>query len=269
MAAPEKPIAIVTGAAQGIGLGIARALALASHRVMMGDVDRERLEQSARALQTDGGDVVAQPLDVTNPDEWASALAALDARWGRLDTLVNNAGISPRGTAESTDLALWDLTLAINLKGAWLGAKACLPWLKTSQGVILNIGSTRSTRPMPGLFSYVVSKAGLWGMTRQLAVEYLHAGVRCNMIAPGWVDTPNERLLQARHGRPDFPAGVANLTTPEQVGAAAVYLASPAARTISGVTLYLDSGLHVADEAGMVFFPETRPLPFPQRIDEE
>ncbi len=269
MTAPsEKPIAIVTGAAQGIGLGIARALALASHRVMMADIDQDRLGQSARAIQAEGGEVVPQPLDVTKPDDWDRALATVGARWGGLDVLVNNAGISPRGTAESTDLALWDLTLAVNLKGAWLGAKSALPWLKKSRGVILNIGSTRSTRPMPGLFSYVVSKAGLWGMTRQLAVEYLHAGVRCNMIAPGWVDTANERLLQARHGRPDFPAGVSNLTTPEQVGAAAVYLASPAARTISGVILYLDSGLHVADEAGMVFFPESRALPFPQRIDE-
>lgn len=267
-ATDEKPTAIVTGAAQGIGLGIARALAQASYRVMMGDVDREQLETAARALQAEGGDVVAQPLDVTKPDDWRTALVALDSRWGRLDVLVNNAGVSPRGTAESTDSALWDLTLNVNLKGAWLGAKEALPLLKQSRGAILNIGSTRATRPMPGLFSYVVSKAGLWGMTRQLAVEYLHAGVRCNMIAPGWVDTLNERKLQARHGRPDFPAGVSNLTTPEQVGAAAVYLASPAARSISGATLYLDSGLHVADDAGMVFFPETRELPFPQRIDE-
>ena len=78
---------------------------------------------------------------------------------------------------------------------------------------------------MPGLFSYVVSKAGLWGMTQQVAVEYLLDGITCNMIAPGWVDTPNERRIQAQHGRPDFPAGIRNLTTPDEIGAAVVYLA--------------------------------------------
>jgi len=265
----EQATAIVTGAAQGIGLGIAQALARASYRVLLTDVADTLAEQAAQDLRAEGHEALAQPLDVTDPDAWSRALAALECAWGRLDVLVNNAGISPRGTAESTDLALWDRTLAINLKGAWLGVKACLPWLKTSRGVILNIGSTRSTRPMPGLFSYIVSKAGLWGMTRQLAVEYLAAGVRCNMIAPGWVDTANERLLQQKHGRPDFPQGVSNLTTPEQVGAAAVYLASPAARPINGVILYLDSGLHVADDAGMVFFPQSTNLPFPQRIGED
>jgi NAD(P)-dependent dehydrogenase (short-subunit alcohol dehydrogenase family) len=108
---------------------------------------------------------------------------------------------------------------------------------------------------MPGLFPYVTSKAGLWGLTRQVAAECLNDGVTCNMVAPGWVDTPGERVIQAAHGRPDFPRGVQNLTTAEDVGAAVVFLASPAGRKVNGVTLYLDSGLHVADDAGMVYLP--------------
>ena len=87
---------------------------------------------------------------------------------------------------------------------------------------------------MPGLFSYVVSKAGLWGLTQQVAVEYLNESITCNMIAPGWVDTPNERLIQAKYGRPDFPAGIRNLTTPEEIGAAVVFLASPRAERSTG-----------------------------------
>jgi NAD(P)-dependent dehydrogenase (short-subunit alcohol dehydrogenase family) len=119
---------------------------------------------------------------------------------------------------------------------------------------------------MPGLFSYVVSKAGMWGLTQQVAVECLNDGVTCNMIAPGWVDTPNERKIQARHGRPDFPEGIRNLTTPEEIGAAVLYLASEPARKINGVILYLDSGLHVADDAGMVHLPERRRPPYEQRV---
>ena len=188
-------------------------------------------------------------------------------RWGGIDLLVNNAGISPRGTAESTDEALWERTLGINLKGAWLGIKAALPSLRSRRGTIVNIGSTRATRPMPGLFSYVISKAGLWGLTQQVAVEYLNEGVTCNMVAPGWVDTPNERRIQVRYGFPDFPAGIRNLTTPEEIGAAVVYLASPPARKINGVILYLDAGLHIADDAGMVHLAERSQPPFVQRIE--
>ncbi len=120
---------------------------------------------------------------------------------------------------------------------------------------------------MPGLFSYVVSKAGLWGLTQQVAVEYLVDGITCNMIAPGWVDTPNERRIQAQYGRPDFPAGIRNLTTPEEIGAAVVYLASPAGCKINGVILYLDAGLQIADDAGMVYLPDRSRPPYEQRIE--
>ncbi len=140
--------------------------------------------------------------------------------------------------------------------------------MRQRRGTIINIGSTRATRPMPGLFSYVVSKAGLWGLTQQVAVEYLADGVTCNMIAPGWVDTPNERLIQARFGRPDFPAGIRNLTTPEEIGAAVVYLASADGRKINGVILYLDAGLQIADDAGMVYLPDRSRPPYEQRIEE-
>jgi NAD(P)-dependent dehydrogenase (short-subunit alcohol dehydrogenase family) len=154
------------------------------------------------------------------------------------------------------------------LKGAWLGIKAAIPFLRQRRGMIINIGSTRATRPIPGLFSYVVSKAGLWGLTQQVAVEYLSDGINCNMIAPGWVDTPNERLIQARYGRPDFPEGIRNLTTPEEIGAATIYLASRHGRKINGVILYLDSGLQVADDAGMVYLPDRVRPPYEQRIGE-
>lgn len=253
---PAVPrIALVTGAAQGIGLGIAAALGRAGLKVVLADIDGASAVRSAEDLARQGRAALGLTLDVTRADDWSRALAETTARWGGLDVLVNNAGISPRGTMESTDEALWDRTLAVNLKGPWLGIKTALPWLRERRGTIVNIGSTRATRPMPGLFSYVTSKAGLLGLTRQVAAETLELGMTCNMVAPGWVDTPGERLIQAAHGRPDFPAGVQNLTTSEDVGAAVVFLVSPAGRKVNGVILYLDSGLHVADDAGMVYLP--------------
>src|SRR4051812_32349308 len=251
----SQPVALVTGAGQGIGLGIARALCLAGMKVALADIDGDAVARSAAVLRAEGCEAWDVPLDVTEADGWARALAALEGRWGGLDVLVNNAGISPRGTAETTDEALWERTLAVNLKGPWLGIKAFLPTLRARRGTVINVGSTRATRPMPGLFSYVTSKAALWGLTQQVAVEYLETGPTCNMVAPGWVDTPGERLIQAAHGRPEFPAGVQNLTTPEEVGAAVAYLASPVGRKVNGVILYLDSGLHIADDAGMVYLP--------------
>jgi NAD(P)-dependent dehydrogenase (short-subunit alcohol dehydrogenase family) len=264
----ERNIALVTGAAQGIGLGIARALCAADYRVLMADIEDNLLSQRTAELTEQGGEAVSQHLDVTSSSDWQRALDLVAARWEGLDVLVNCAGISPRGTALSTNESLWNQTLAINLKGPWLGIKAALPQLQQRQGTIINIGSTRATRPMPGLFSYVVSKAGLWGLTQQVAVEYLNDGITCNMIAPGWVDTPNERLIQARFGRPDFPAGIRNLTTPEDIGAAVVYLASIPGRRINGVILYLDSGLQIADDAGMVYLPDRVRPPYEQRTAE-
>jgi NAD(P)-dependent dehydrogenase (short-subunit alcohol dehydrogenase family) len=264
----ERNIALVTGAAQGIGLGIASALCAANYRVLLADIEDDLLSQRTAELTEQGGEAVSQHLDVTSSSDWERALDLVASRWEGLDVLVNCAGISPRGTALSTNESLWNQTLAINLKGPWLGIKAALPQLQQRQGTIINIGSTRATRPMPGLFSYVVSKAGLWGLTQQVAVEYLNNGITCNMIAPGWVDTPNERLIQARFGRPDFPAGIRNLTTPEDIGAAVVYLASIPGRRINGVILYLDSGLQIADDAGMVYLPDRVRPPYEQRTAE-
>jgi 3-oxoacyl-[acyl-carrier protein] reductase len=251
-----RSVALVTGAGRGIGLGIVEALACAGLKVALGDIDADSVARAADRLRAQGREVLGLSLDVTRADDWSRAVAEVTGRWGCLDVLVNNAGISPRGTVGSTDEALWDRTLAINLKGPWLGIRAALPWLKQGRGTVINVGSTRATRPMPGLFPYVTSKAGLLGLTRQVAAECLETGPTCNMLAPGWVDTPGERVIQAAHGRPDFPRGVQNLTTSEELGDAAVFLASPAGRKINGVILYMDAGLHIADDAGMVYLPQ-------------
>ncbi len=248
-----KPIALVTGAAQGVGLGIAQVLARSGFRVILGDLDHAIATHEANQLCHAGAEATAVLLDVSSARSWDRAVQEIEAGWGRLDLLVNNAGISPRGTPESVDEQLWDLTLAVNLKGPWLGIKRCWQLLKATRGTIVNIGSTRATRPRRGLFVYGVSKAGLLGLTKQVAVDCLDDGLTCNMVAPGWVDTPGERRLQAKHGNPNFPAGVRNLIDPVDIGQTVLFLTTPAGRRINGIILYVDAGLHCADDVSQIF----------------
>ncbi|MBX6313136.1 MAG: SDR family oxidoreductase [Isosphaeraceae bacterium] len=255
MALLSPSVALVTGAGRGIGLGIARALAESGRRVALADLDEESAAREAARLRAEGREAIGLALDVVCAAAWERAVAEVSTRWQGLDVLVNNAGISPRSTIESTDEALWDRTLGINLRGPWLGIRAALPWLRRSQGAIINIGSTHATLPMRGLFAYTVSKAGLLGLTRQVAIELLDDGVTCNMIAPGWVASPGEKAIQAAEGRPDFPAGIRNMSSPEDVGAAVLFLISEAARRITGELLHLDGGLHAFGDVALVHFP--------------
>jgi len=260
-------VAIVTGAAQGVGLGIAQVLASKGIAVALADVQADQAESEAEALRQKGFQAIGMGLDVVSAENWTEAIQKTEQHFGALDVLVNNAGISPRGTAEKTDEALWDRCMDINLKGSWLGIKAALPGFRARNfGRIINIGSTRSTRPLRGLFAYGVSKAGMLAMTQQVAVEYVNDGVTSNMVAPGWVDTPGERILQQRHGRPDFPAGLKNLITPGDVGDAAWYLVGPSGDRVNGLVLYLDAGLAVADDAGMIYLPDAQHNRYEQRL---
>lgn len=250
----DRTTALVTGAGRGIGLGIARCLAEAGLKVAITDVDGDAARREAERLSTPQHEAIGLALDVSSPPDWERVRNAVLARWSRLDVLVNNAGISPRGTAESTDEALWERTLGINLKGPWLGIRAFLPALKEHSGTIVNVGSTHSRLPLRNLFAYGVSKSGLLGLTKQVAIEYLHDGVTCNMVAPGWVASPGERAIQAAEGRPDFPAGIRRMSTPEDVGAAVRFLVSEAARNVTGETIHLDGGLHAFGDVRWVHF---------------
>jgi NAD(P)-dependent dehydrogenase (short-subunit alcohol dehydrogenase family) len=252
----ERHAAIVTGAARGIGLGIAQTLGRAGLKVALTDRDGGAAAREAEALRRDGYEAIGRELDVTDAAGWDRVVDEVADRFGGVDVLVNNAGVSPRGTALSTDEALWDQTLAINLKGPWLGIRAALPRLKQRGGTIVNVGSTHATIPLRNLFAYGVSKSALLGLTRQVAIEYLHDGVTCNMIAPGWVASPGERAIQAAEGRDDFPRGIRNMSSPEDVGTAVLYLVSGAARRVTGEVLHLDGGLHAFGDVRWVHFAD-------------
>lgn len=247
----QQRSAIVTGSARGIGLAIARTLSEAGYGVLLADLNGEQASREAAALP----DAIGRELDVADANGWRRIVEAADDRWGRIDALIHNAGISPRDTIESTDEAQWDRTLGTNLKGPWLGTKACLPWLRKSRGRIVHVGSTHCTLPLRGLFTYTVSKAGLLGLTRQVALDLLDDGITCNLIAPGWVASPGERAIQARAGRDDFPSGIARMSEPEDAAQAVLFLLSPAARHMTGEVLHLDGGLHAFGDVATVHFP--------------
>jgi 3-oxoacyl-[acyl-carrier protein] reductase len=245
----------VTGAGRGIGLGIAEALAGAGLKVALTDIDGTSAERSAGAIRARGHEAIGLAHDVSDATSWTRTVTDVLGRWGGIDVLVNNAGISPRGTIDTTDEALWDRTLAINLKGAWLGIKTAIGTLRERKGAIVNIGSTHSVLPMKGLFSYCVSKAGLLGLTRQVATECLDE-VTCNLIAPGWVASPGEIQIQKAAGRHDFPRGIRNMSSAEDVGAAVLYLTSEAARRVTGTIFYLDGGLHLVGDVALIHMPK-------------
>ena len=169
-----KPIALITGASSGIGLATAEVLAQQGFDVV---TRQRRPAPGFRSITA----------DIADPNEPARVIAALD----RLDVLVNNAGLMLEGTVEESSLADWSAQIALNLTTPFLMIKAAMPLLKQSkQASIVNVGSIEGIGSIHGIRPIVVSKAGLHGLTRAVAVDHGQDGVRCNAVAPGWIDTP-------------------------------------------------------------------------------
>jgi NAD(P)-dependent dehydrogenase (short-subunit alcohol dehydrogenase family) len=235
-------VAIVTGAAQGIGRGIAPVLAEAGARVVVGDL--QDAAATVGEIRAAGGEAIAMRMDVSRPDQ-ADALVALATQThGRLDVLVNNAGIdAPSGNAWDLPDAEWQRTIDVNLSGVFYCSRAALqPMLAAGRGSIVNISSQVARVGRPGMSpAYNASKAGLIGLTVSFSAHVADRGVRVNAVLPGLVEsrdfgwTPEQRAARAR----EYPLG---LGTPRDVGEAVLYLASPAARWVSGTALHLTGG---------------------------
>ncbi len=235
-------VAIVTGAAQGIGRGIALVLAEAGARVVIGD-----LQQAGGTLgdiAAAGGEAAAMAMDVSRPAE-AEALVALALQhYGRLDVLVNNAGIdAPSGNAWDLPDAEWQRTIDVNLSGVFYCSRAALaPMLGAGRGSIVNLSSQVARVGRAGMSpAYNASKAGVIGLTVAFSAQVAERGVRVNAILPGLVESRDfgwsPELRSARAA--EYPLG---LGTPRDVGEAVLYLASPAARWVSGSLLHVAGG---------------------------
>lgn len=241
--------AFITGAASGLGRAMATAFAAEGARVVIADIDEER----GRAAAAEIGDAaIFLRHDVTSEERWIANLAEAARAFGHLDTLVNNAGIGPRGDVETTTLDEWRRVNAINLDGTFLGCKYGISHIAAAGGgAIVNISSVAGLIGARDFAAYCASKGGVRLLTKSVALHCAHRrnGVRCNSIHPVYSDTPMvdemvaaaknpERMRQAMESM--IPLG--RLGTPAELAAMAVYLVSDEARFVTGAEFAFDGG---------------------------
>lgn len=240
--------ALVTGSSRGLGHAIAQALAQAGARVVLNGVDAQRLEQGAQALRAQGFEVLTQAFDVTDEAAVAQAFAALDAQGVAVDILVNNAGIQLRKPMVELSLQEWNLVLHTNLTSAFLVAREAARRMieRQSGGKIINIGSLMCAAARATVAPYTAAKGGLKMLTQSMTAEWAAHGIQANAIGPGYMATEmNTALIQ----NPEFDAWVKARTPsrrwgkPEDLGGAAVFLASAASDYVNGQTIYVDGGM--------------------------
>jgi NAD(P)-dependent dehydrogenase (short-subunit alcohol dehydrogenase family) len=238
---------LVTGAARGIGAAIAEAVIEEGGAVALLDIDPAGTDTAARL--SDRGAAHFFPCDVRALEQVERAVADAESALGGLDGLVNNAGVNAYFDAVAMTEQDWDSVFAVDLKAAWMLAKAALPELIERRGAIVNISSIQARLTLRGFFPYAAAKAGLEGLTRSLALDYAPAGVRVNAIAPGYTET---HLVQEWLGLQDDPEAtlesvlanipLGRMASPREVGNAVVFLLSDYASAITGATLAVDCG---------------------------
>jgi 3-oxoacyl-[acyl-carrier protein] reductase len=241
----EMPTAVVTGSARGIGFEIARTLCENGYRVMLSDINEAGLEAAKKELSDAGMTVAACVADVSKAEDAEKLTNATIEAFGRIDVLVNNAGITRDGLIMRMDEAAWDLVLKINLKGAFLMSKAVVrPMLKQKQGAIVNISSVIGLMGNAGQANYAASKAGLIGFTKSFAKEFGRKGIRANAIAPGFISSDMTAVLPDKV-KEQMLAQIPMNTfgNPRDVANAVVFLASDKASYITGQVLTVDGGM--------------------------
>jgi len=246
-------IAFVTGGARGIGRAIVEKFAAEGAQVTFGDVDEAAGGQTQAELAA--ADVRAEFCrgDITVEADVQRAIDLVLDRHGTLDVLVNNAGVNAYFDPTEMTEAEWDRVFAIDLKGAWLCAKYALrPMKRAGRGSIVNIASIHSTLTLRGTFPYAAAKSGLVGLTRTLALEYGHAGIRVNAVLPGytrtrlveeWLSTQPDLAAAEQRVLSSIPLG--RMATPAEIANLVAFVASDEASAITGASLAADGGLSI------------------------
>jgi len=243
----EGKVALISGGARGQGAAEAKLFAGEGAKVVFGDILDDLGKQVEAEIHEVGGEALYIHLDVTNAADWASAVEAAVSRYGRLDVLVNNAGITIRKNVEDTTEEDWDRIMAINAKGVFLGTKQAIPAMRESGGgSIVNISSTAGLVGNPyGGASYAATKGAVRLFTKATAIQYANEGIRCNSVHPGLLETPmtQDMLADAAHREERtqrIPLG--RVGTAEDVAYGVLYLASDESSFVTGSELVIDGG---------------------------
>lgn len=237
-------VALISGGASGIGAAHVRVFAAEGAKVVTGDIQEEQGNAVVDAVNERGGEAIFVRLDVSKEQDWLNAVSTADARFGKLTSLINNAGVYwPQGI-EAETMDGWNKMVAINQTGVWLGMKAAIPAMRRSGGgAIVNISSLYGLIGSPSSISYHATKGAVRVMTKAAALEYAKQGIRANSIHPGQIETPilagltPEQSAQIKAATP-----LGRMGRPEEVAYGSVYLCSDESAFVTGVELVIDGG---------------------------
>jgi NAD(P)-dependent dehydrogenase (short-subunit alcohol dehydrogenase family) len=240
----QGKVALISGGASGIGAGHVRVFAREGAKVVAGDIQEDPGRQVVEQVQADGGDACFVRLDVTDESSWRAAVACAVERYGKLTTLINNAGIFHPGGVESETREGWDRMVAINQTGVWLGMRCAMPELvRSGNAAIVNISSLYGLIGSPGNISYHATKGAVRIMSKAAALEYVGKGVRVNSIHPGQIRTPILAGLTPEQDaaiKASIPMG--RMGEPEDIAYGSLYLCSDEAAYVTGIELPIDAG---------------------------
>lgn len=245
----EGKIAVVTGAAGGIGAAVAGLGAREGGQVWIVDADAERGHAATQAIVAAGADALFRELDLTDEEAIGRCFAEIIEASGRIDILVNNAGRDSAADPVTMTVTEWDSFMDLDLKASWLTARAALPsMIRQGRGSIVNISSLHATLTAEGAFPYAAAKAGLLGLTRSLALEVGEHGVRVNAVSPGWTlsDRVAAHLSSLGPGeaqRVRDAHALRRVAEPSEIAEVVVFLASDAASWVTGANWAADGGL--------------------------